>query len=166
MLEQEYDDNILAPVQVKESLNAILDTLDRSAQGLDLLAEQLGSLPGGDAVMRTAILDRISLLYADINRLRADGRNRRKSLGSSEAAAEFGAQFKLFGQAVENALDFADTPEKCDEVLTGVERKCFQVKVAVEPAVCESVLNSMRWRGEDGNPLSRLELGLEDRESP
>lgn len=100
------------------ALGQLLATLDEQAAGLDLLTEQLGSLPGGDAVIRTSILDRISLIYADINRMRADARARRKSLGVTEARAEFGAQFKLFGQAVENALEFADTPEKCDDALT------------------------------------------------
>ncbi len=110
----------LALEQAKTSpaLGELLNTLDALASGLDLLTEQLGGLPGGDAVVRTAILDRISALYGDINRLRAEARSRRKSLGRTEAAAEFGAQFKLFGQAVENALEFADTPEKCDEALT------------------------------------------------
>jgi hypothetical protein len=108
----------LAAAHTTPALNRLLETLDEQAAGLDLLTEQLGSLPGGDAVMRTAILDRISLLYADINRLRADARNRRKTLGVDEAAAEFGAQFKLFGQAVENAIEFADTPQKCDDALT------------------------------------------------
>jgi ATPase involved in DNA repair/ATPase family associated with various cellular activities (AAA) len=100
------------------ALGQMLATLDEQAAGLDLLTEQLGSLPGGDAVIRTSILDRISLIYADINRMRADARVRRKSLGATEARAEFGAQFKLFSQAVENALEFADTPEKCDDALT------------------------------------------------
>lgn len=100
------------------ALGQLLATLDEQAAGLDLLTEQLGSLPGGDAVVRTSILDRISLIYADINRMRADARARRKSLGATEARAEFGAQFKLFSQAVENALEFADTPEKCDDALT------------------------------------------------
>ena len=100
------------------ALGQLLDRLDEQATGLDLLTEQLGGLPGGDAVVRTAILDRISGLYGDINRLRAEARSRRRTLGATEAAAEFGAQFKLFGQAVENALEFADTPEKCDESLT------------------------------------------------
>jgi hypothetical protein len=100
------------------ALGQLLATLDEQAAGLDLLTEQLGSLPGGDAVIRTSILDRISLIYADINRMRADARARRRSLGATEARAEFGAQFKLFGQAVENALEFADTPEKCDDALT------------------------------------------------
>ena len=108
----------LAQAHTSPALGKLLATLDEQAAGLDLLTEQLGSLPGGDAVVRTAILDRISGLYGDINRLRAEARSRRKSLGATEAAAEFGAQFKLFGQAVENALEFADTPEKCDEALT------------------------------------------------
>ena len=108
----------LAQAHTSPALGQLLETLDEQATGLDLLTEQLGSLPGGDAVVRTAILDRISGLYADINRLRAEARSRRKSLGATEAAAEFGAQFKLFGQAVDNALEFADTPEKCDEALT------------------------------------------------
>jgi MoxR-like ATPase len=108
----------LAKATTSPGLQTALDALDHTAAGLDLLTEQLGGLPGGDAVVRTAILDRISALYTDINRLRADARNRKKSLGAQESAAEFGAQFKLFGQAVENALDFADTPEKCDDALT------------------------------------------------
>ncbi len=108
----------LVQASTSQGLHIILDGLDETATGLDLLTEQLGGLPGGDAVQRTTILERISALYTDINRLRADARSRRKALGSHETAAEFQAQFKLFGQAVENALDFADSPEKCDEALT------------------------------------------------
>jgi MoxR-like ATPase len=108
----------LAQASTSPALAELLRLLDAQASGLDLLTAQLGSLPGGDAVVRTRILDRISTLYADINKLRAEARQRRKSLGASEARAEFGAQFKLFGQAVENALEFADSPEKCDEALT------------------------------------------------
>ncbi|MGP1683303.1 MAG: DNA repair ATPase, partial [Giesbergeria sp.] len=108
----------LEQANTSPALAKLLEVLDGQATGLDLLSEQLGTLPGGDAVVRTTILDRISALYGEINRLRAQARNRRKSLGAAEATAEFGAQFKLFGQAVENALEFADTPDKCDDALT------------------------------------------------
>jgi hypothetical protein len=108
----------LQQASTSPALSRLLEGLDAQAAGLDLLTEQLGGLPGGDAVVRTTILDRISGLYGEINRQRADARNRKKNLGAAEAVAEFGAQFKLFGQAVENALAFADTPEKCDEALT------------------------------------------------
>ncbi len=101
-----------------QALDRLLNELDTLTGGLDLLNEQLDSLPDSDAVLRTDILDRISALYAETNRLRAEARKHRRSLGSAEAAAEFGAQFKLFGQTVESALEFADTPEKCDEALT------------------------------------------------
>ncbi|MDR1063092.1 MAG: DNA repair ATPase [Azoarcus sp.] len=95
-----------------------LAELDTAAAGLDLLTGQIGNLPGGDAVTRTRILDAISTVYAEVNRLRAEARNRRRALGATESAAEFGAQFKLFGQALENAIELADTPEKCDDALT------------------------------------------------
>lgn len=108
----------LAAASTSTGLQRVLEMLDAIASGLDLLTGQLGDLPGGDAVLRTAILDRVSTLYTEINRLRAEARSRRKNLGATEAAAEFGAQFKLFGQAVENALEFATTPQKCDEALT------------------------------------------------
>ncbi|WP_222105259.1 DNA repair ATPase [Denitromonas halophila] len=108
----------LPDAATSEDIATLLAELDCSAAGLDLLTEQLGNLPGGDAVVRTRILDNISAIYADINRLRAKARKQRRSLGATEAAAEFGAQFKLFGQAVENALELADTPEKCDDALT------------------------------------------------
>ncbi len=136
-------------------LGSALETLDAQAAGLDLLTEQLGNLPGGDAVTRTAILDRISALYTDINRLRADARNRRKTFGAAEAAAEFGAQFKLFGQAVENALEFADTPEKCDDGMTRLlaqleelegrfaEQESFLVDIAAKR---ESVVEALSAR--------------------
>ncbi len=104
--------------ETSEAIDALVSELDALAAGFDLLTEHLGSLTGGDAVVRTRILDRIAAVYAELNRTRAQARQRRSGLGASEAAAEFGAQFKLFGQAVDNALELADTPEKCDEFLT------------------------------------------------
>lgn len=100
------------------ALQPLLDELDRTGAGLDLLTELLGTLNVGDAVLRTRILDAIAALYGRVNQLRAEARIKRNELAAREGAAEFGAQFKLFGQAVANALEWADTPEKCDEALT------------------------------------------------
>jgi len=111
-------DERLAKAETSEDIAKMLAELDASAAGLDLLTGQIGNLPGGDAVTRTRILDAISAVYAEINRLRAEARNRRRNLSVTESAAEFGAQFKLFGQALENAIELADTPEKCDDALT------------------------------------------------
>ena len=108
----------LPSTETAEGIDGLLGEMDALAAGLDLLTEHLAGLGSGDAVVRTRILDAISSVYADLNRIRAKARQQRGQLGATEAAAEFGAQFKLFGQAVENALELADTPEKCDEALT------------------------------------------------
>ena len=100
------------------ALDAALKSLDQTGAGLDLLNELIGGLPGGDAVARTTILEQVSTVYSEVNRLRAAARNRRKGLSSLELGAEFGAQFKLFGQAVESALERTDTPDQCDDALT------------------------------------------------
>ncbi|MDR0633678.1 MAG: DNA repair ATPase, partial [Azoarcus sp.] len=109
---------LLDKAATSEDIARVLAELDSAAAGLDLLTGQIGNLPGGDAVTRTRILDAISAVYAEINHLRAEARNRRRTLVTSESAAEFGAQFKLFGQSLENAIELADTPEKCDDALT------------------------------------------------
>ncbi len=85
------------------------------AGDLELLIETVSNLPIEDATQRTRVVDAISAVFATVNALRAEFRNRRKSLARTEGAAEFGSQLKLLSQAVVNALDRCDTPERCDE---------------------------------------------------
>ena len=101
-----------------QELDTLANRLNETGTGLDLLTQLASALGGGDATLRTSILDRISLVYADVNRLRAQLRNKRKALVSTESAAEFGAQLKLLTQSVENALETAQDPAACDEALT------------------------------------------------
>ncbi len=96
-------------------LAPVLETIDRTAQGLDLLTELLGTLDVADATVRTQIIDDISTIYSQLNQTKAKLNHKRKNLGSAEAVAQFGAQFKLFGQSIANALSTANTPEKSDE---------------------------------------------------
>ena len=86
-------------------------------QGLELLTEVVGTLPIPDATVRTAILEAISEAFGRVNRVRALLAGHRKTLLEKEGLAEFGAQFKLFGQSVAGALALADTPEACDAQL-------------------------------------------------
>ncbi|HYH44097.1 MAG TPA: DNA repair ATPase, partial [Thermoanaerobaculia bacterium] len=86
-------------------------------KGLELLAEVVGTLPIPDATVRTAILEAISEAFGRVNRVRALLAGHRKALLEKEGMAEFGAQFKLFGQSVAGALALADTPEACDAQL-------------------------------------------------
>ena len=69
---------------------------------MNLLAEVVAGLEVEDDA-QTVILDGISEVFAHANRVRAVLERRRKSLRGAESRAEFGAQFKLFGQAVAGA---------------------------------------------------------------
>ncbi|MBH0007429.1 DNA repair ATPase [Psychrobacter sp. SWN149] len=105
----------LNTAETHAELKPVLEKIDETAQGLDLLTELLGTLDVADATVRTQIIDDISTIYASLNQSKAKLNHKRKNLGSAEAVAQFGAQFKLFGQSIANALSIADTPEKSDE---------------------------------------------------
>ena len=105
----------LDSAETNAELKPVLDTIDATAQGLDLLTELLGTLDVADATVRTQIINDISAIYSRLNQSKAKLNHKRKNLGSAEAVAQFGAQFKLFGQSIANALSIANTPEKSDE---------------------------------------------------
>ncbi|HZI13640.1 MAG TPA: AAA family ATPase, partial [Myxococcus sp.] len=89
-----------------------------TAHGLEVLGEVVGGLQVGDPLARARILEGISELFSRLNRVRASLQAKRKELSGREKRAEFGAQFKLLGQSIENALSQADKPERCDEALS------------------------------------------------
>jgi MoxR-like ATPase len=96
----------------------LYEDVDRMSTGLDLLTEVVAGLTIDDPAAKTRILEEIGEVFALVNRARATLEGRRKALGKKEGTAEFGAQFKLFGQSVQSALGLCDTPEKCDDQLT------------------------------------------------
>jgi len=90
------------------------------AGNLDMLSSLMAGLRIDDAAQRTRIVEAISELYARLNQARTRAEQRRRALGSTEAVAQFGAQFTLFGQSVTSALGMAGDPERCDEQLARV----------------------------------------------
>ncbi|WP_437323247.1 DNA repair ATPase [Sorangium sp. So ce381] len=92
--------------------------LDAVNEGLSVLAEIVASLKVDDPTARTRILEGISEVYAQLNRARATLSARGKDLRGAEGRAEFGAQFKVFGQSVSSAIAVCDTPERCDAELS------------------------------------------------
>ena len=100
------------------SLTPLIETIESTASGLDLLSELMASLKVDDATVRTRIIDSISEVYSKLNQSKATARHKQKNLGSEEAIAQFGAQFKLFSQSITNALGMASSPERCDEQLS------------------------------------------------
>ena len=85
---------------------------------LDMLSALMATLKVDDATQRTRIVESISEIYAKLNQAKARAEQRRKSLGSSESVAQFGAQFTLFGQSIASALSLAQDPERADEQLS------------------------------------------------
>ena len=75
-----------------------LAALEAMAGDLDMLSSLMASLRIDDATQRTRIIESISEIYARLNQARAAAAQG----GSSETVAQFGAQFKLFGQGITN----------------------------------------------------------------
>ncbi|CAN5252532.1 DNA repair ATPase [soil metagenome] len=97
---------------------AVEEALGAAGAELEMLIEIVGNLKIEDATEATKITEGISEIYAALNQVRAEVRQRKQSLGRVEAEGQFAAQMKLLGQAVVNTLDLCDTPERCDEQLT------------------------------------------------
>jgi len=114
--ELEQTKKVIEITKLEEEVNAI-------GSELELLIEIVSNLKIEDTSHTTKIIDNISLIYTQINQLKAAAKNKKQNLGSEEAKAEFAAQIKLIDQSVFNYFDLADTPEKCDE---------YQNKVALQ----------------------------------
>ncbi|WP_395790427.1 DNA repair ATPase [Aquimonas sp.] len=113
-------DDEASKAQGVAALKAPLEGLAQLSLDLDLLSNLLSGLPIDDAAQRTQVVETISELYARLNQSRARADQRRRGLASSEAVAQFGAQFTLFGQSLTSALGLATDPERCDEQLARV----------------------------------------------
>jgi hypothetical protein len=90
--------------------------LDDLAAGIDVLVETVGSLDIADQTQRTAILERITGIYAGVGRARAVVANRRTSLGQAEGRSAFAVHMQLLAQATANSLGLASDPQRCDEL--------------------------------------------------
>lgn len=99
-------------------LSEKLVALQSMSADLDILSELMATLKVDDAAERTRVVEAISTLYGRLNQARSRADQRRRTLGSAEAVAQFGAQFTLFGQAITSALGLATDPEKADEQLS------------------------------------------------
>ncbi|MFL9844155.1 DNA repair ATPase [Flavobacterium rhizosphaerae] len=87
---------------------------------LEMLIDIVSNLKIEDTSQSTQIINNISLIFATLNRVKADIKNKISTLGSKEAKADFAAQIKLIDQSIVNALDRAVTPEKAEELLNKV----------------------------------------------
>lgn len=115
----EQQERVPELVKVVEA-DVVAKGLDQAGKELELLIDIVGNLKIEDATQTTAIIESVSAIYATLNGVRAELKNKRKDLSKGEGIAQFGAQMKLLGQSVVNFLDLCDTPRKCEEYLTKV----------------------------------------------
>ena len=137
------DDKALLPYQQRveekkgelENINKAIGAknpekeVNQIAADLEMLIEIISNLKIEDTSQSTKIIDNISLIFAQINQLKAAIKNRINTLGGHEARADFAAQIKLVEQSLINLIDLADTPEKTDE---------YQSRVSVQLEELES----------------------------
>ena len=121
-----YENTIEELAQAVESSESITGlkpirlAIDELVQGLELLNRTMLSLEIEDSRQRTRILEDISGVFSQINRVKASADLAAKSVGSEEARAEFGARFKLLSQSVASGLNASDTPQACDQQLSQI----------------------------------------------
>jgi hypothetical protein len=111
-------DGTAQQAQTARQLADQIEQMQGMSGELDMLSELMASLKVDDAAQRTQVVEAISGIYAKLNQARARADQRRRSLGSAEAVAQFGAQFSLFSQAITSALGLATDPERADEQLS------------------------------------------------
>ncbi|TWP24099.1 AAA family ATPase [Apibacter muscae] len=121
-----YEEKVIAE---KERVNQITKVIDGQlvdenckliSSELELLIDILNSLKIEDTTQTTKIIEKISLIFASLNEVRAQLKKKLESLKTGEAIAEFHAQLTLLDQSIVNFLELSTTPEKCDEYFTKV----------------------------------------------
>ena len=111
---QTYETDIPEVKKVVEA-NETEESIKQLSAELEMLIEVVSNLNIADATQTTQIVDTISAIFSELNRVRAQLQRKRKDLMSAEGRAEFFAQTKLIKQSLVNYLDVSDTPDKCDE---------------------------------------------------
>lgn len=110
-----------AAAQAAESARVLdeqLAGMRAMAADLDMLSALMAGLKVDDATARTRVVEAISAVYAKLNQSRVRAEQRRRTLGSAEAVAQFAAQFALFSQSITSALGMATDPERADEQMS------------------------------------------------
>ncbi len=116
---KQHESSISTITKVTEA-RQLEEAILKTSGELEMLIDIVSNLKIDDATQRTAIIDGISAIFAELNASRTKLGNKRQELGRSEGIAEFNSQLKLLNQSVVNYLDLCDSPEKTEQYLTKV----------------------------------------------
>ncbi|RYF38027.1 MAG: AAA family ATPase [Chitinophagaceae bacterium] len=99
---------------------AIEQGVKEIAAELEMLIDILNSLKIDDTTQSTRIIEKISIIFASLNEVKAELVRTLTALRSKEATGEFHAQLTLLEQGIVSFLDLSSSPEKCEDYLTKV----------------------------------------------
>lgn len=91
------------------------DAVKSIGSQLEMVIEILNSLRIEDSTQTTRIVEKIALLFASLNEVKADLVRTATALRTKELTGEFYAQMTLLEQSIVNFLDLSSSPEKCDD---------------------------------------------------
>lgn len=95
-------------------------TVKEISTSLEMLIDILNSLKIDDATQTTRIVEKISLIFASLNEVKAELVRITTALKAQESTGQFHAQLTLLDQTIVNFLDLSTSPEKCEEYFTKV----------------------------------------------
>ncbi len=121
-----YEEKVAIEKEQIETVTKVIDAnkIDENCKlissELELLIDILNSLKIEDKTQATRIVEKISLIFASLNEVRARLKRKTDSLKTGESVAEFHAQLTLLEQSIVNYLELATSPGKCDEYFTKI----------------------------------------------
>jgi hypothetical protein len=121
-----YEEKVVAQKAAVTGVTKAIDALaiEAAVKGiageLEMLIDILNSLKIEDTTQSTRIIEKISLIFASLNEVKADLARTLNSLRSKESTGEFYAQLTLLEQGIVSFLDLSTSPEKCEDYFTKV----------------------------------------------
>ncbi|BAV04974.1 MoxR-like ATPase [Filimonas lacunae] len=121
-----YEARVVTQKQAVAAVTKVIDAqaIEAAVKGiageLEMLIDILNSLKIEDTTQTTRIVEKVSLIFASLNEVKAELARAISVLRTKEQTGEFYAQMTLLDQSVVNFLDFATSPEKCEDYLTKI----------------------------------------------
>lgn len=111
-------------------LKEINSGIDKLAEQLSVINQEIGTLEFQDTTMLANILEKVATIFAKLNQVKARGKQKEKDLAFNEAKIEFASHSKLLEQSFKNALNNAHNIDSTDaeyanilSVLEGIEAR-------------------------------------------
>lgn len=99
---------------------ALNEKIIQASEELEMLIEIVNNLKIDDSTKTSEIIDKISVLFSNLNQSKSKLKNKIDNLNSKEMEAEFYSKLNLLTHSVSNYLDLATTVEKTEEYMSTI----------------------------------------------